>query len=77
MMRLDYRGREGDGEGEVTGGREWGLSFLRSPVEVVSSPAAGKVDSVRLEINRLEVCCQQYTHTYWDTCNRFRRYNLL
>ena len=37
------------------GGREWGLSFLRSPVEIYPSPATGRVSGVRLEINTLEV----------------------
>ena len=35
--------------------REWGLSFLRSPVELMADPHSGKVSRLRMEINRLEV----------------------
>ena len=41
----------------VLGGvREWGLLFLRSPVEITgSSESGGGVDGVRLNVTRLEV----------------------
>lgn len=53
IMRCDCRGQEeGAGGG---GGKEWGLTFLRSPVEIVSSPGTGRLDSLRLEINSLHV----------------------
>ena len=35
--------------------REWGLSFLRSPVEFTADPGSGRVSGVRLEINTLKV----------------------
>ena len=35
--------------------KEWGLSFLRSPLEIVSSDTDGKAAAVKLKINRLEV----------------------
>ena len=35
--------------------KEWGLSFLRSPVEFTGDSRTGKVSGVKLEINRLEV----------------------
>ena len=35
----------------------WGLSFLRSPVELLStSTASGRVDTLRLGVNKLVVC---------------------
>ena len=37
----------------------WGLSFLRSPVEILPSTTTDRVSSIRLEINRLEVRCVQ------------------
>ena len=52
--------------------REWGLSFLRSPVEFMSDSNAGKVSRVKLEINKLEVSIQSskdIDHVYntlWD-----------
>jgi hypothetical protein len=47
--RHDYRGDK-----RPAGGKEWGLSFLRSPVEIVLSPTTGRLDSLRLEINKLQ-----------------------
>ena len=38
-----------------SGGKEWGISFLRSPVEILPSSITGRVGSVRLEINTLKV----------------------
>lgn len=35
--------------------REWGLSFLRSPIEFTADPGSGRVSGVRLEINTLKV----------------------
>ena len=35
--------------------REWGLSFLRSPVEFTTDPGSERVSGVRLEINTLKV----------------------
>ena len=35
--------------------REWGLSFLRSPVKLTADPGSGRVSGVRLEINTLQV----------------------
>ena len=49
-----HSGQECGEGGKVS--KRFGLSFLRSPVEIVSSPATGRVSSVRLEINTLEVC---------------------
>ena len=37
------------------GGKEWSMSFLRSPVEILPSTTTGRVSSIRLEINTLEV----------------------
>ena len=54
--RYDYRGDK-----RPAGGKEWGLSFLRSPVEIVSSPTTGRLDSLRLEINKLQVCGSSHT----------------
>ncbi|CAI8055101.1 NADPH:adrenodoxin oxidoreductase, mitochondrial [Geodia barretti] len=45
---------ENRGDKRPAGGKEWGLSFLRSPVEIVSSPTTGRLDSLRLEINKLQ-----------------------
>ena len=43
-------------DGAVSGDlREWGLSFLRSPVELMADPGSGRVSGVRLEINTLQV----------------------
>ena len=52
VMRCDCRGQE---EGGSSGGKEWGLTFLRSPMEIVSSPDTGRLVSLRLEINSLHV----------------------
>jgi adrenodoxin-NADP+ reductase len=45
---------ENRGDKRPAGGKEWGLSFLRSPVEIVLSPTTGRLDSLRLEINKLQ-----------------------
>lgn len=37
------------------GEREWGLTFLRSPVELLPSPYSGKVGTLTMEVNTLEV----------------------
>lgn len=42
------------GKGRNGSGKEWGISFLRSPVEILSS-ATERVDCMKLEINTLEV----------------------
>lgn len=47
--------------GAVSGDlREWGLTFLRSPVEFTADPGSGgRVSGVRMEINKLQVSeCQ-------------------
>ena len=36
-------------------GKEWGLFFLRSPVEIIASNTSDRVSRLRLEINTLEV----------------------
>lgn len=34
--------------------REWGLSFLRTPVQLLADQASGRVCSIKLEVNKLE-----------------------
>lgn len=57
-MLLSFRHHNGSEQSAVrgNGGREWGISFLRSPVEIFSSSTTGRVGSLKLGINTLEVC---------------------
>ncbi len=52
-------------DGVSEGVKEWTLSFLRSPVEVLDS-GWGRVGGVRLEHNRLEV--HKYLKFFNDKC---------
>ena len=36
-------------------GKDWGLFFLRSPVEIISDGTSGRVARIKIEINKLEV----------------------
>jgi adrenodoxin-NADP+ reductase len=51
MLNTAYSSEEST---DRDGGKEWGLSFLRSPVEILPSTTTDRVSSIRLEINRLE-----------------------
>ena len=49
----------------ASGSKEWGLRFLRSPVEFISDEHRKKLTGVKLEINRLEVMDAVCTFVWW------------
>ena len=44
--------------------KEWGLSFLRSPIEVLADKESGRVRGIRMETNKLEVIVTLFAIAY-------------